>query len=165
MSLPHSTPTSAPAPPCLAASATQTEWFSREVHAHDAQLKSYLRGFFPSVRDIDDVVQESYLRTWRARLGQPIRSAKSFLFEIARNLAVDGIRRKGVSPEIHCPDLDALPVREEKPGVEDTVCTNEELDLLAQAIQSLPTRCREVMILRQIKGRSQKGNRERAPSL
>jgi RNA polymerase sigma-70 factor (ECF subfamily) len=156
MSVPQSSQTSAPVPTCLATSPTQTEWFTREVHAHDSQLKSYLRGSFPTVRDIDDVVQESYLRIWRARLGQPIRSAKSFLFQIARNLAVDTVRRNGISPEIPCPDLDVLLVTEDRPGIADTVCTNEELDLLAQAIQSLPTRCREVMILRQIKGRSQK---------
>ena len=35
----------------------QARWFAAEVHAHDGQLRAYLRGSYPAVRDIDDVVQ------------------------------------------------------------------------------------------------------------
>src|ERR1044072_2602461 len=73
-------------------------WFAAEVHAHDGQLRAYLRGTYPTVRDVDDVVQESYLRTWKAKLAHPIASTKSFLFEVARNLAIDLIRRRRSAP-------------------------------------------------------------------
>jgi len=131
-------------------------WFKDEVHLHDARLTAYLRRAFPTVRDVDDLVQESYLRIWRSRLAQPVHSAKSFLFQIARNLARDHLRHRSVSPEVECPDLSELAVFEDGPGVADIACTEEELDLLAQAIEALPGRCREVIILRQIKGLSQK---------
>ena len=36
--------------------ADQNRWFNNEVHAHDAQLRAYLRLSFPSVRDVEDVV-------------------------------------------------------------------------------------------------------------
>jgi hypothetical protein len=39
--------------------ANQFRWFMEEVQPHDDQLKGYLHGAFPSVRDVDDVVQES----------------------------------------------------------------------------------------------------------
>lgn len=140
----------------VADSGEHTRWFQNEVHTHEGQLKSYLRGSFPGVRDIDDVVQESYVKIWRAKLARPITSTKSFLFQVARNLALDLIRREKISPEKECPDLDALPVFDDRPGVAEAACTQEELDLLARAIDALPDRCREVMILRQIKGLSQK---------
>jgi RNA polymerase sigma-70 factor (ECF subfamily) len=54
------------------------------------------------------------------------------------------------------PDLAALPVMDGRPGVAEVACTNDELVLLAQAIHALPARCREVMIMRQIEGASQK---------
>jgi RNA polymerase sigma-70 factor (ECF subfamily) len=76
----------------------EARWFADEVHRHELALKAYLRGSFPSVRDIDDVVQESYLRVWRARLAHPIHSTKSFLFQVARHLALDLVRRDRVSP-------------------------------------------------------------------
>jgi len=127
-------------------------WFKQEVHVHDAQLKSYLRGSFPSVRDVDDVVQESYLRVWKARLTRPVNSAKSFLFQVARHLAIDLIRRDRVSPVNVLPDLTGLSVLEDGPGVVEIACTREEIALLARAFDALPARCREVMMLRQIEG-------------
>lgn len=66
----------------------QSQWFANVVHAHDSQLKAYLRGVFRSVRHVDDVVRESYFRIWEARTVHPIESAKAFLFTIARRLAL-----------------------------------------------------------------------------
>ncbi len=131
-------------------------WFKQEVHVHDAQLKSYLRGSFPSVRDVDDVVQESYLRVWKARLTRPVNSAKSFLFQVARHLAIDLVRRNRASPVDGLPDLADLSVLDDGPGVVELACTREEIASLARALDALPARCREVMILRQIEGVPQK---------
>ncbi|MGH7956741.1 MAG: RNA polymerase sigma factor [Opitutaceae bacterium] len=133
-----------------------SQWFHDEVHPHDAQLKSYLRGSFPSVREVDDLVQESYLRVWKARAAQPIGSARSFLFQVARRLAIDVLRRRKTSRIDAVCDLAALPVIEDRPSAADAACRSEELWLLAQAIHALPARCREVMILRKIEGLSQK---------
>lgn len=151
VSSPHSSATS-----LSPSSAENSRWFNEEVHAHERQLKAYLRGSFPAVHDVEDVVQESYLKIWKTKLSRPIISTKSFLFQVARNLALDRVRRSRISPEISCPDLSALFVLDHRPGVAESACTSEELDFLAQAIDSLPGRCREVMILRQIKGLSQK---------
>ena len=87
---------------------------------------------------------------------QPIGATKSFLFQIARHLAIDFVRRERISPLTRLPDLAELSVLDQRPGVTETVCTNDELELLAQAIHALPARCRQVMILRQIEGVPQK---------
>ena len=137
--------------------ADQTRWFTEEVHAHDSALRSYLRRSFPATHeDVEDVVQESYLRILKAHAAHPISSAKNFLFTVARRLAIDGLRRNKISPVIAIPDLAALSVMDSAPGVVETACTRDELSLLAQAIQALPVRCREVMIMRQIQGVPQK---------
>lgn len=134
----------------------QCHWFAEQVHPHGPQLKSYLRKAFPAVRDVDDVVQESYLRIWKARAEQPIRSAKGFLFEVARRLAIDFTRHQSRSPIDALPDFAELSVIEDRLGIAETVSTQEEVALLARAFDALPARCREVMILRQLEGRSQK---------
>ena len=136
--------------PCSAQPPSQARWFSDEVHAHDSQLKSYLRGAFPSVRDIDDLVQESYLRVWRRQLLRPIKSAKAFLFQVARRLAIDSFRHEQVSPIADVVDLANLPVIEDGHNVFEAACTNEEIDLLFAAIDSLPARCRVIVIMRKI---------------
>lgn len=140
---------------------SDTRWFAEEVHSHEATLKAYLRSSFPSVRDVDDVVQESYLRIWKARMARPIRSTKSFLFQIARNLTLDLVRRHRVSPIESMPNIETLSVMADGPGVVETACTHDELQFLAKAIDTLPARCREIMILRQIEGIPQKEIAER----
>jgi len=99
-------------PPCEADPLEKTRWFKDEVHVHDAKLKSYLRGSFPTI-DVEDVVQESYLRTWLAHAVSPIRSAKAFLFTVARCLAIDSRRNQQKSPIVAVSNLALLDVIDE----------------------------------------------------
>ena len=131
-------------------------WFADEVHPHDAQLKAYLRSSFPAIFDIEDVVQESYLRMWTSRAAQPIHSAKAFLFKVARHLALNLVQRQRTSPVSIVADLAALPVLEDRPGVVETVGKEEKLRLLVEALADLPPRCREITILRKLKAVPQK---------
>lgn len=131
-------------------------WFAAEVQPHEPALRGYLRGSFPAVRDVDDVVQESYLRMWRARAGQPIQSAKAFLFTVARRLALDLVRREAISPIRDVGDLAALPVIEERPDAIDTISERDKIRLLSEAVGSLPTRCREAVLLHKIQGLPQR---------
>lgn len=137
-------------------------WFSEEVHAHDAALKRYLRRSFPAVRDVDDVVQESYLRVWRRQLVRPITdvtssvtaSVKGFLFQVARRLAIDNLRRVRASPIDALTEFSPSSVMDDKANGHDAACTQQEFEFLLEAIDSLPTRCREVVILRKLRGYS-----------
>lgn len=133
----------------------KAQWFRDEVHAHDAKLKSYLRGSFPAV-DAEDVAQESYLRIWLASVAQPIKSAKSFLFTVARHLAIDSLRHRKKSPIIDVPDLTALNVMDEGRDAAEAAATSDEIALLAEALDSLPARCREIIILRKFQYLSQR---------
>ncbi len=135
---------------------SQTRWFADEVLPHNAQLKAYLRGAFPGVRDVDDVVQESHLRIWRRQMVRPIQSVKGFLFQVARHLALDTVRRKNAAPLLETADLARLNVADETANVAESCCTRDEIDLLFAAIDGLPARCREIVILRKIAGVSQK---------
>lgn len=147
-----SVPPSEPVP-----SADPLRWFSEEVQPHDASLKAYLRAAFPSVTgEVDDVVQESYLRIWKARATQPIRSAKAFLFQVARRLAIDLVRHDRALPIDTMPDLDRLSVIDGTADVAEITSTSEEVALLVEALEALPPRCREIMILRKLQNLSQK---------
>lgn len=136
--------------------AERSRWFVEEVHAHDSSLRAYLRGSFPTVRDVDDVVQESYVRVWKAKTAEPIRSARAFLFRVARHLALDWLRHDRVSPIDAVTDLSALPVVDNRTGVAEAASIAEETALLVTAIDALPPRCREIVILRKLRGLPQK---------
>lgn len=131
-------------------------WFKTEVHAHEAALRTYLRGSFPRMRDVDDVVQESYLRVWRAAAAQQIKSTKAFLFTVARRLALDWARNASTTRVDHVGHLDELSVVQEDANPADALGRQERIELLAEAIAGLPTRCREVFLVYKIGGRSRR---------
>jgi RNA polymerase sigma factor (sigma-70 family) len=132
-------------------------WFKEQVHVHDGQLKSWLRGQFPTVRqEVDDVVQESYLRLWRRQAAKPIKSVKAFLFKAARNVAIDFLRRNKRSPLDPMGTFAAAHVIDEAPDAAALLTVQEKYALLAEAMATLPDRCYEVIILHKFKGLSQR---------
>jgi RNA polymerase sigma factor (sigma-70 family) len=135
---------------------TDTHWFIEEIRRHEGSLRSYIRGAFPAVRDVDDVVQESYLRLWRARTVHPILCAKAFLFRVARNVAIDWARSRRASPIDPGGALAAMTVVDDALSGPETAILNERAALLADALDALPSRCREMVICCKLQGRSYK---------
>lgn len=134
--------------------AHQARWFADEVQPHESALRGYLRGKFPGYPDIDDLVQETYARLLQAHAQVPVRLVRPFLFTTARNAAYDFFRRRQIVAIDGIAEIDLLPVLEDRPGVAETICHDQELQLLAEAIQALPDRCRQVLTLRKIYGLS-----------
>jgi len=131
-------------------------WFAEEVQPHESSLRSYLRGVFPSLPDIDDLVQESYARLIRARETGRVSYVKAFLFTTARNAALDFFRRRKVVSIDGVADLSELSVVEDRPDASEAVNKQQELEMLSAAVRGLPERCRQVLTLRLLYGLSQK---------
>ena len=119
-------------------------------------LRAWLRSRFPTDCDIDDIVQEAYLRVLQARETSEVESPKAFLFATARNLALGRVRRQKVSGEDSLAEIDVQSILDESTDVPHAVARAQELEILTHAIQSLPTRCRQILTLRKIYGMSQK---------
>ena len=132
----------------------QNRWFAEEVQPHETALRNWLRVRFPTVHDRDDVVQEAFLRVWRARVVGPIHAPKAFLFATARNLVLDALKQAG--PQIDLGESRVLGVLDERCNTAESVARAQELEDLQAALASLPERCREVFTLRRIHGLSQK---------
>ncbi len=129
-------------------------WFVEDVQPHESELRAYLRAKFSAHLDIDDLVQETYARLLQAREQAPLHSAKAYLFTTARNAAFDYFRRRKIIAIDGIAEIDLLPVFDDRPGVAEAVCHDQELQLLAEAIQALPERCRRVLTLRKLHGLS-----------
>jgi RNA polymerase sigma-70 factor (ECF subfamily) len=129
-------------------------WFAEEVQPHEPSLRSWLRAKFPSLPDIDDLVQDSYARLIRAREAGRISYVKAFLFTTARNAALDIFRRRQVVSIESVADMAELSVIEDRPDAAESANKQEELDLLAEAVRTLPDRCRQVLTLRLLYGLS-----------
>lgn len=126
----------------------QTLWFITEVQPHRPALRAWLLARFPTLPDVDDVVQETFVRILRAREVTPVRSVRALLFVTARNLALDTVRRQKVVRFEAITEEMNLTVVDDRGDVLAALNQQQELELLTQAIQSLPDRCRQVMTLR-----------------
>ncbi len=151
---PPPAPTATFAPPCLLPGGEDARWFRDEIRPHERELRAYLRGRFPTLHDLDDLVQETYARVLRARRGGKAMPTRAYLFVVARNVALDLVRREKVIEVERLDDLARLSVVEEEPDAAEKLSHAQELALLAEAMRALPARCREILVLRRIEGRS-----------
>ncbi|MGH7957858.1 MAG: RNA polymerase sigma factor [Opitutaceae bacterium] len=131
-----------------------TQWFMDEVWPHEAALRTYLKVRFPSLADIDNLVQETFARILRARNSGHVRSPKALLFTTARNAALDQLRHQNIVRIESLANIEDLSVLEERPGTAETLSREQELQLLEQAVQSLPARCQQILVLKKIDGLS-----------
>lgn len=134
----------------------QGRWFATEVQPHREALRAYLVARYPSLPDVDNLVQESLVRVVWARERGLVRSPRGLLFAIGRNLALDVMRRDQVIAFEPITELPGSSVFIDASDVTETITKKEEFELLTQAIRSLPARCRQVFTLRSAYGLSQK---------
>ena len=145
---------SPPTDPACSPEMSVSKWFAEEVQPHEPLLRAYLKKQFPALLDVDDVVQESHLRLLKAHEKTPIDSAKSYLFAIARNVALGVFRRRQNITEVLVDDLKGWRILESDIHVAESACLAQEVDLATAAIDALPARCREIVMLRALRGLS-----------
>ena len=117
------------------------------IRSCHSSLLSFLRQRLRVADDARDVAQEAYIRMMQYEGSKDVQSPASLLFRIAINVANDlGRAEKVRHLADHCDiaDMDfdsgvATPERE--------VAAGEELEILYQAIEELPPKCRQVFLL------------------
>jgi RNA polymerase sigma-70 factor (ECF subfamily) len=132
----------------------QACWFDRHVRPHEPELRAFLRRRFPSLTDIDDLVQETYLRLIRAHAAGEIVEPRAYLFSTARNTAFDFFRRQRPVALAELGRNESQDVVDDSANVVETLAQDQQVALLADAVRSLPPRCRDVFILRKYHGLS-----------
>lgn len=131
----------------------------RFVGRYERSLFNYARRLLDSAEDAQEVVQDTFLRAYRALTSRFDEArcrdlkTRAWLFRIARNLAFNKRRKKGPSLEDPLPNgLDARgPALE--PLVEPVVVLceiekREELARLDRALMRIPVASRELIFLR-----------------
>ena len=114
--------------------------------------------------EIEDIVQETYLRIFQASQRHTIHHPKSFMLKAARNIALNHVTR--VDAMNHLESLPAADDGEhEEIAFESAAYTEspevraqaeQELLVFCEAIRELPLQCRRAFILKKIHGLSQK---------
>ncbi len=129
-----------------------------EFEAGKPALRRYIARFFSRAQDIDDTLQETFVRAYAAETRGPILLPRAYLFRVAKHVALNEIaRRKNSATESveDFPDPDVVGSGTQ-PGVEQEVDGRRRLALFANAVAALPSQCRKVLVLKKIEGLSQR---------
>ena len=121
--------------------------------AHQAELIGHLNKIVKCSDTAADLAQESYLILFKTAQQQTIRHPRGFLYRIAVNLALNHLRRSKVA-ERYVQYL--VTDEQENPSTEQLVMQQQRLQRFIRAVEALPPRCRDVIILDKIHGMSRK---------
>ena len=123
--------------------------------AIESQLRHYLLRFLVRPQDVEDAVQDTFVRAYEAEKSQTIHSPSSFLFKVARNIALNELAKKSRQLMTYTERPEEL-ADDQMATAEEELERQRRLAVLNQAIAGLPPQCRRVMIMRKVYGFTQK---------
>jgi RNA polymerase sigma-70 factor (ECF subfamily) len=106
--------------------------------------------------DIEDIVQEAFVRCYEASKNTEIRDARSFLLTTARNLAINHVVRADNKLTKRVADFDDSAVPMYTAPLETSPEAEEQFLLLCRAVSELPAQCRRAFILKKVYGLNRK---------
>ena len=121
---------------------------------HKRTLIAYMAKYFLRPEDVEDILQETYVRTLEASLKTTISSPRSYLFITARNLIFRQLKKqsKQVTKEIDDLDHEYLTSRDVPADIKYD--DKQKMKTFITAAQSLPPQCKRVFLMRKLYGMS-----------
>jgi len=129
-------------------------WFVREVLPLEAALLKFLRRIRRDRTDAEDLCHDVYVRVYEAAQREIPDPVRPFVFTVARNLLLNRARHENVVAIEAVADLDSLGVALDEPGPDRNVIARQELHRLQLALERLPPRARQVVVMRKVEGLS-----------
>lgn len=123
---------------------------------HSGFLKKFVARYFSNHHDIEDVVQEAFLRAFAAESKRDIQHPKAFLFRVAKNVALTNLTKKSRQITDYLEEAGTSTVLDTVAPTDHELAAHELLGLYCEAIATLSDKCREVFLLRKIHGLSHK---------
>ena len=119
------------------------QWVAAQILPHEAEVRGWLRRHVRSLSaaDVDDLLQESYVRLWGADFNR-ITNGRSYFFTVVRNLLLEQARRARIVPMERMSEIEALRLVSEEPEPERWVSARQELQRLREIVAELPKQCR-----------------------
>lgn len=130
-------------------------YFAELFHKYRSSLFRYLTGLVSSPDDAADLVQECYTRLLQQEGVARLEAvSRTYLFQIATNLARDHFRRR-VTRRSHAHfELDAFEIADEGGGPENTIAWNQTIASIKQGIKELSPMTRRVFLLSRFRGKT-----------
>jgi RNA polymerase sigma-70 factor (ECF subfamily) len=126
------------------------EWFLNQIYRHRAALHRYLKRFTYGAEDVEDLIQETYVRLYALADYRAVDSPKALLFRIAHNLAVERARSKKTQATDSMADLEQLGVYSKEVPADEQLDSGRRFESFCAAVDRLPPLCRRVFVLRKV---------------
>lgn len=127
--------------------------FQKLFESHHKKLFAYLMHLLNSKEDAEEIVQESFIKIWEKRKEfNEEFSFNSFLFKIAKNIFLNHCR-KNINRRI-CEEHLLLYNNISFENTDDHMLFEEKRDTIFELINELPSKRRNIFILRKINGLS-----------
>jgi RNA polymerase sigma-70 factor (ECF subfamily) len=126
------------------------DWFLNQVFRHRAALHRYLCRFTSGAEDVEDLVQETYVRMYALQDFRTIDSPRALLFRIAHNMAVERARRQTTQATDSVADLESLNVYSSDAPADEQIDARRRFESFCAAVDRLPPLCRRVFVLRKV---------------
>jgi RNA polymerase sigma factor (sigma-70 family) len=126
------------------------DWFLNQIFEHRTALHRYLGKFTSGAEDIEDLVQETYVRVYALPDYHQVESPKALLFRIAHNLAVERARRQKAQATDTVGDLETLNVFSNEAPPDEQTDARRRFESFCAAVDRLPPLCRRVFVLRKV---------------
>ena len=107
--------------------------------------------------EVEDIVQETYVRVCQIERKDAVRSPRSYLFRTAQNLALDHLKRAETRLTSTTDVIDDIEVNADGPEPDptyDLVASDEEFAQFCEAVRRLPQQCRRAFVLKKVYGHS-----------
>jgi len=99
-------------------------------------------------QDVDDILQETFIKVLHSDTQQKIKSPKGYLFVVSRNLVLKKLTQQ--SKEIHTEIDEALIENENDNPVEKELHQKLKFERFSQILNSLPEQHRRAILLRKL---------------
>lgn len=133
----------------LRLSRERAAWLSRHILPHEPALyRTLARWRLPEGLEAEDVVQEAYCKLAAMDNFAAIQNPRAYLFSTARSIVLMYLRRSQVVSIKAVEDFEQLVVAADDPSPEDIASDREQLYILGQSVDRLPSEQRQPFLLR-----------------
>lgn len=126
------------------------DWFLKQIFRHRGALHRYLRRFTSGAEDVEDLVQETYVRMYALQEFWKVDSPRALLFRIAHNMAVERARRQTTQATDSVADFELLNVYSSEAPADEQIDARRRFESFCAAVDRLPPLCRRVFVLRKV---------------
>lgn len=127
---------------------------SRVYASHDGELRRYFARRGVRRDDVDDLIQEVYLRLMRRPDSAGILCPQAFVYTTAANLLRDDYRRRRVRGEHPPAKLDSIELPAEGEDPERSAEVSQHLEAMQDTIRALKPATRRVFLGHRLRGES-----------